>query len=174
MTALLEEMTTRIDSRMEELQPLVQEYGELAEAKARLTGREVNVSLSPARRRGRPSAKDGSAPRAGKRTDMVIAYLREHPDGATVNQIVEGTGTSLNYTYAIVRDLVDAEPPVAKRAEGRVVLIDPNYRSPSEDENKGDEGNSDGDSTQGEQKPDETPAPDKAKPAARARATSRK
>lgn len=109
-TDLLTDFQGRIDARLEELRPLVIEYGQLEAALEALNGVPTKTQQSKAAQGGRTNgaapARRGR-PRGGGRRQQIIDKVTARP-GSKVSEIAEDMGlknsTSL---YQPVRQLVE-------------------------------------------------------------------
>lgn len=120
----MNEKRAEIESRLEELRPLHDEYLKLERAKAALDGLE-----EPRRGPGRPrgsSAGSGSAPAVGgrrrrraggTRAEQTLEAVRQNP-GITVNELAPKLGIAhKNYLYRVLNGL-QAEGAVKKSGRG--------------------------------------------------------
>jgi hypothetical protein len=121
----LNEKRAEIESRLEELRPLHDEYLKLERAKAALDGLE-QPRRGPGRPRGSRS-ESGSAPAAngrrrrsragGTRADQTLEAVRQNP-GITVNELAPKLGIAhKNYLYRVLNGL-QADGAVKKTGRG--------------------------------------------------------
>jgi hypothetical protein len=118
MADFLDEKRKEIDSRLQELRPLVEEYQRLEKAasalagvggtQARSTGTRRRRSTG-ARRRGRPRG-------SGSRSKQALELVRARP-GITIGELADAMGIKANYLYRVMPTL-QAEGQVKKRDKG--------------------------------------------------------
>lgn len=130
MVQMVEDFTIRIDRRIDELRPLIEEYEQLIAIREALT-----VQTHRVRRRGRPAGVGGV--RRGAVRDKVIAYLHEHSGGQTVREISVGAGINQNYAYALLRGM-EQNGLVERRPDGRIVPTDDLHGLFTQDADKGE------------------------------------
>lgn len=118
MADFLDEKLAEIDSRLDELRPLHEEYLKLEKARAALAG----VDAPSAPRRARRSGSNGGAlvrrrrRRGGTRAEQALQVVRQSP-GITVSELAERMNIEqANYLYRVMSNL---EGDGAVRKEGR-------------------------------------------------------
>ena len=126
MADFLDEKRKEIDSRLQELRPLVDEYNRLEKAAAALAGvgstsngssssartRRRRGSASPARKgrgRGRPRG-------SGARSKQALELVRARP-GITIAELADAMGIKANYLYRVLPSLA-SEGQVKRRGKG--------------------------------------------------------
>jgi hypothetical protein len=105
---LVEDITSNLRVRLEELRPAVKEYEEISAVLARVTGRETRRN-SGGGGRGRPSG-------SGKRAQEALEDLKANP-GSTVVQVAERLGIKQNYLYRVLPRLVE-DGKAVRNADG--------------------------------------------------------
>lgn len=109
---VVDDIKNRVESRLDELQPMVDEYRELLAIRASLNGSSavsVDDALAPSRGRAAPTAGNGGrrssrsrAPRAaGGRAAQAIEIIGAKP-GITVKEIARTMGINDNYLYRLL------------------------------------------------------------------------
>jgi hypothetical protein len=124
MADFLDEKRREIAARLQELEPLIDQYRRLEAAAAALDGVST-TSTTPAPRRaatrkpkGRPGGGTGKRGRpkgSGKRGNEALAVVKANP-GITVPEIAERIGIKRNYLYRVLPAL---EQEGLVRKEGR-------------------------------------------------------
>ena len=125
MADFLDEKRKEIDSRLQELRPLVDEYNRLEKAAAALAGvgstsngsssagtRRRRSSASPARKgrgRGRPRG-------SGARSKQALELVRARP-GITIAELADAMGIKANYLYRVLPSLA-SDGQVKRRGKG--------------------------------------------------------
>lgn len=143
MADVLNTITSEIEERCAELQPLIAEYEQLQAAAAALSkigGAPSTAAAASSRRRGRPPSatpvaetakpapsarrtrarrRRGGRPKGtGKRSAQALRAINKQP-GITIPELSKKIGVSTNYLYRVV-------PALAK--EGKVVKDGKGYR----------------------------------------------
>ena len=123
MTDFLDEKRKEIDSRLQELRPLVDEFHRLEKAAAALAGVSNGGARSstPRRRSSGRRRKAGSAPRgrprgSGKRALQAQELVAGSP-GITIPELAESMGIQANYLYRVMPTL-QGEGKVRKEGKG--------------------------------------------------------
>jgi hypothetical protein len=118
MTDFLDEKLAEIDTRLNELRPLHEEYLKLERARAALAGMDGSATK---RRPGRPRSSS-TAPvrrrrrRGGTRAEQALQVVRQNP-GVSVSELAEKMNIDqANYLYRVMSNL---EGDGAVRKEGR-------------------------------------------------------
>jgi predicted Rossmann fold nucleotide-binding protein DprA/Smf involved in DNA uptake len=107
-----------IEARKRELQPLVDEYNQLAEAAAALQGGDgASAGTSPAAARSRPTRRRGrrasastgtgrrGRPRgSGKRAQQALDLVKDRP-GITIPELAKAMKIQPNYLYRVLPGL---------------------------------------------------------------------
>lgn len=112
MSAVIEEATQKIESRLQELEPLVEEFQELKRFKEQFSGStEMAVTVE-----GKTS---GNAPR-GQTAKAVAKLVQNHPEGMKVADIAQelGRADKISYMYVVVQRLV--KDGVARRVGSKI------------------------------------------------------
>ncbi|MET0510368.1 MAG: hypothetical protein ABW135_01630 [Thermoleophilaceae bacterium] len=113
MADFLDEKRKEIDARLNELRPLVDEYGRLEKAAAALSGVGGAGGGSTRRRsRGRRGRPRGS----GTRSKEALELVRGNP-GIKVKDLADRMGIKANYLYRVLPSL-ESEGQVVKRDGG--------------------------------------------------------
>jgi hypothetical protein len=123
MADFLDEKRSEIDSRLEELKPLVDEYNRLQKAAAALAGvgGRANGATSTRRRRGAAPARKGQGRRgrprgSGARAKQALELVRTRP-GITIAELADAMGIKANYLYRVMPSLA-SEGQVKKKGKG--------------------------------------------------------
>lgn len=128
MADFLAEKRREIESRLNELTPLVEEHRRLEAALAALAGVDSSPrgAAKPARRRGRSSSTAGKAatgtgrrgrPKgSGTRGKQAMELITKKP-GITIPEMAESMKIQQNYLYRVVPDL-QKEGKVRKEGRG--------------------------------------------------------
>jgi hypothetical protein len=118
MADFLDEKRKEIDSRLQELRPLVEEYQRLEKAASALAGVEGNGRRSTGTRRRRsPGGRRRGRPRgSGSRAKQALELVRAKP-GITIGEMANAMGIKANYLYRVMPAL-QAEGQVKKRDKG--------------------------------------------------------
>jgi hypothetical protein len=119
MADFLDEKRKEIDSRLQELRPLVEEYQRLEKAASALAGVGGTQTQSRPRTRGRrsTSARRRGRPRgSGSRAKQALELVRARP-GITIAEMADAMGIKANYLYRVMPTL-QAEGQVKKQDRG--------------------------------------------------------
>lgn len=121
MADFLDEKRKEIDSRLQELKPLVDEYNRLEKAAAALAGVGARSNGSTARRRrrtaGAPRKKGRGRPRgSGARSRQALELVRARP-GITIAELADSMGIKANYLYRVMPSLA-SDGQVKRRGKG--------------------------------------------------------
>ena len=123
MTDILDEKRKEIDSRLEELRPLVDEFHRLEKAAAALSGvgagtRRASNGRSGRRRSssGGGSGKRGRPRGSGKRAIQAQELVNAQP-GITIPELADAMNIQANYLYRVMPTL-QSEGKVSKRGKG--------------------------------------------------------
>ncbi len=127
MTDFLDEKKREIDSRLDELRPLVDEFRRLEAAAAALDGVAVESAGPSGARRSRrsPSGKGkgkgkgsgrGRPKGSGTRSKQALAAVVAQP-GITIPELAQTMGIAQNYLYRVMPDL-QKEGQVRKEGRG--------------------------------------------------------
>jgi hypothetical protein len=100
----LRSLEQRVIARLEELQPLVEEYKELEDVAKRLgiDTERAAPARAPSGKSSRRRRRTAAAP--GQRRDQVLAMVKEKP-GVTVPEIANSLGVDPTGLYRVVRTL---------------------------------------------------------------------
>ena len=116
MTDFLSEKRKEIDTRLQELRPLVDEYRQLEQAANALSGldgggrgRRRRPARSSGRRRGRPRG-------SGTRAIQALELVKANP-GITIGELADQMSIKANYLYRVMPTL-QQEGKVRKRGRG--------------------------------------------------------
>ena|SRR5918992_4168740 len=112
MADFLAEKRREIETRMKELRPLVDEYRQLEQAAAALSGvgnKGTRQKASRRQGRGRPRG-------SGTRAKQALELVRASP-GITIRELAETMGIHANYLYRVMPTL-ESEGQVVKRDGG--------------------------------------------------------
>ncbi len=125
MADFLDEKRKEIDSRLQELRPLVDEYNRLEKAAAALAGvgstSNGSSSAGTRRRRGSSSAarkgRGRGRPRgSGARSKQALELVRARP-GITIAELADAMGIKANYLYRVLPSLA-SDGQVKRRGKG--------------------------------------------------------
>jgi hypothetical protein len=118
MADFLDEKRKEIDSRLQELRPLVEEYQRLEKAASALAGVGGNGRRSTATRRRRSTggSRRGRPRGSGSRAKQALELVRAKP-GITIGEMADAMGIKANYLYRVMPTL-QAEGQVKKRDKG--------------------------------------------------------
>ncbi len=120
MTDFLDEKRKEIDSRLNELRPMVDEFHRLEKAAAALSGVGTASARSSQRRRRRSSSNGGGKrgrPRgSGKRALQAQELVNAQP-GITIPELADAMNIQANYLYRVMPTL-QSEGKVTKRGKG--------------------------------------------------------
>ena len=125
MTDFLEEKRKEIDTRLRELQPLVDEYQRLEQAAAALAGvtkggpvrsGSPRTSQRAASRRRNGGGKRGRPRGSGKRAIQAHELVSARP-GITIPELADAMKIQTNYLYRVMPTL-QAEGKVRKEGQG--------------------------------------------------------
>lgn len=120
MTDFLDEKRKEIDTRLNELRPLVDEYHRLEKAAAALSGvgstSGGRASGSGRRRRSSSSGKRGRPRGSGKRALQATELVNAQP-GITIPELADAMNIQANYLYRVMPTL-QSEGKVTKRGKG--------------------------------------------------------
>ena len=125
MADFLDEKRKEIDSRLQELRPLVEEYNRLEKAAAALAGvgSTSNGSSSASNRRRRGSASPARKGRgrgrprgSGARSKQALELVRARP-GITIAELADVMGIKANYLYRVLPSLA-SDGQVKRRGKG--------------------------------------------------------
>lgn len=125
MNDFLDTKRKEIDARLEELRPLVDEYGRLEQAAAALAGvgagasRGTGSRASTRRRRssrGGGGGRRGRPPGSGKRAIQAQELVSARP-GITIPELAEAMGIKANYLYRVLPQL-QKDGKVKKKGRG--------------------------------------------------------
>jgi hypothetical protein len=106
MADFVDEKKSEMQSRLDELRPLVEEYHRLEGAIAALEGMGDEAATPRARRArvksaaGRPGRPKGSGPRAQQTLELIKAQ-----PGVTIPELAQTMGIKQNYLYRVVPGL---------------------------------------------------------------------
>jgi hypothetical protein len=117
MTDFLDEKRKEIDSRLQELRPLVEEYQRLEKASSALAGVGGTQTRTTSRRRRATSGRRRGRPRgSGSRAKQALELVRARP-GITIAEMADAMGIKANYLYRVMPTL-QSEGQVKKRDKG--------------------------------------------------------
>jgi hypothetical protein len=117
----LDAKVREIEARLEELQPLIEEFHRLEAASAALEDVSVTGISAPRRRvpstngtarRGRPRGRGGENTRAAQTVELVRAQ-----PGITIPELADHMGIKPNYLYRVLPQLAD-EGKVRREGKG--------------------------------------------------------
>ena len=127
MSDFLQEKKQEIEARMEEIKPLVDEYGRLQDAARALdgvrTGSSSSGSSSPRRSGGGGGAGSGAGrPKgSGSRARDALAKIKDQP-GISIPELADAMGmTQANYLYRVTGEL-QKDGLVRKEGKGLYAL----------------------------------------------------
>jgi DNA-binding transcriptional ArsR family regulator len=119
---LFDDIRRRIDRRLAELRPQIEEIPRL-EAALKALEEANGARRSPKTRTGSRAASSGRAPRRGRKRaprghnrEAVLAAIRDRP-GGSIGEISELSGVTKPTIYAVVRKL-EQEGGVKRRKDG--------------------------------------------------------
>jgi hypothetical protein len=118
MADFLDEKRKEINSRLQELRPLVEEYQRLEKAASALAGVDGTQarSTSTRRRRSTGGRRRGRPRGSGSRSKQALELVRARP-GITIGELADAMGIKANYLYRVMPTL-QAEGQVKKRDKG--------------------------------------------------------
>jgi hypothetical protein len=118
MADFLDEKRKEIDSRLQELRPLVEEYQRLEKAASALAGVDGRQGGSTATRRRRSTGgrRRGRPRGSGSRSKQALELVRARP-GITIGELADAMDIKANYLYRVMPTL-QAEGQVKKRDKG--------------------------------------------------------
>ena len=118
MPDFLDEKRKEINSRLQELRPLVEEYQRLEKASAALDGVDGRQAGSTGTRRRRSSGgrRRGRPRGSGSRSKQALELVRARP-GITIGELADAMDIKANYLYRVMPTL-QAEGQVKKRDKG--------------------------------------------------------
>jgi hypothetical protein len=123
VTDFLDEKRKEIDSRLEELRPLVDEFHRLEKAAAALSGVGAGTQRRSNGRSGRRRSSSGGGsgkrgrPRgSGKRAIQAQELVNAQP-GITIPELADAMNIQANYLYRVMPTL-QSEGKVTKRGKG--------------------------------------------------------
>ena len=123
MTDFLDEKKQEIKSRLDELAPLIEEYGRLQAAYDALMGAEAPAaprgprrSSSAKRSSGAGNGRRGRPKGSGTRSKEALRLVTERP-GITIPELAEAMNIKQNYLYRVMPDL-QKEGMVRKEGRG--------------------------------------------------------
>jgi len=130
MADFLQTKRDEIAARMRELEPLVEEYHQLAAAAAALAGASPRARVAAASKRSSDTAKAaattsaragtgrrrGRPPGGGTRARQTIELVRAKP-GLTIAELASEMGIKQNYLYRVLPGLAK-DKKVVKRGKG--------------------------------------------------------
>ena len=108
MADFLDEKRKEIDSRLQELRPLVEEYQRLEKAASALAGvgGTQGRSTGTRRRRSTGGRRRGRPRGSGSRSKQALELVRARP-GITIPELAEAMGIKQNYLYRVMPGLAD-------------------------------------------------------------------
>lgn len=111
MADFLEQKKKEIQSRLDELRPLVEEYHRLEAASSALEGLPAGAAARPAARSRRSGRGAGAGtgrrgrPRgSGTRSKQALELIRSRP-GITIGELAQTMGIQQNYLYRVLPGL---------------------------------------------------------------------
>jgi hypothetical protein len=120
MADFLDQKRKEIDSRLQELRPLVDEFNRLEKAAAALAGVGGTPDGATARRRrrraGAPRKGRGRPRGSGARSKQALELVRARP-GITIPELADAMGIKANYLYRVMPSLA-SDGQVKKRGKG--------------------------------------------------------
>lgn len=126
MADFLDAKVREIDERLQELQPLIEEFHRLEAASAALDGVSATSAPRGRRRAGSGVSANGSGsgrrgrPRGGRgdntRAAQTVELVRVHP-GITIPELAGHMGIKPNYLYRVLPQLAD-EGKVRREGKG--------------------------------------------------------
>jgi hypothetical protein len=118
MADFLDEKRKEINSRLQELRPLVEEYQRLEKAASALAGVDGTQarSTSTRRRRSTGGRRRGRPRGSGSRSKQALELVRARP-GITIGELADAMDIKANYLYRVMPTL-QAEGQVKKRDKG--------------------------------------------------------